>query len=136
MYRFHDPDGFLFLAALELLEEDGVLAGQIVGEGQVVVACSLFGLALALEGLLVALDIFGKQILAADLVEVAKVVDAFVRKEPDLVERFGDELLLAPVDVPIVLLGLPILPASQGLLDAVGEVGLELNLRTMSTSTY
>ena len=64
------------------------------------------------------------------------MVDAFVRKEPDLVKRLGDELFLAPVDVPIVLLGLSILPASQRLLDAVGEVGLELNLRTMSTSTY
>ena len=136
MYRFHDPDGFLFLASLELFEKDRVLARKIVGKGQVIIACCFISFPLALQRLLVALDIFRKQVFAANFVKVTKVVDSLIGKEPDLVKRFRDELLFAPVDVPIVVISLPILPASQGLLDAVGEVGLELNLRTMSSSTY
>lgn len=135
-YRFHDPHHLLILIALELLEEDRVLTGQVISKRQVVIPCCLFCLALPLERLLVALDILRQQILPADLVVVAEVVDALLGEEADLIERFGDVLLLAPVDIPIVVLGLVVLAGSQGLLDAVGEVGLELYLVAESTQEY
>ncbi len=127
MYGLHYPDRLLVLALFELLCEDRVLARHVVGQRQVVVAGSLLSLALALEGLLVAFDIFGEKVLPADLIEVPEVVDAPVGEEPYLVECFGDELLLAPVDVPVVVFGLAVGAAGQSLLDAVGEVGLELD---------
>lgn len=120
----------------ELLGEDGVLARQIVGEGQVIVASGLFGFAFALDGFFVALDVFREEILATDFVEVPEVVDSFVRVEPDFIEGVVDELLLAPVDVPVIVLSLAIGAGGQGFLDAVGEVGLELDFGTrLETST-
>lgn len=53
------------------------------------------------------------------------MVDAGVGLPTAPVECFGDELLLAPVDVPVVLLGGAPLPALEGAQDAVVEVGLE-----------
>lgn len=55
------------------------------------------------------------------------MVDPLVREEPDFVQRFGDELLLAPVDIPIVVFGLFVGAVEQARLDAVGEIGLELD---------
>ena len=55
------------------------------------------------------------------------MVDASLREQPDLVQRFSDKLLLAPVDVPIIVIGLPVNARGQTLLDAVGEVRLEFD---------
>jgi hypothetical protein len=64
------------------------------------------------------------------------MVDTLIGKEPYLIEGFGDELLLAPIDVPIIIVSLLILAAEQRLLDAVREEGLELYLRTESNMCY
>lgn len=58
------------------------------------------------------------------------MIDAFVGEQPDLVQSFGNELLLAPVNVPVILIGLLILPGKEGFQDAVGEKGFELDLGT------
>ena len=55
------------------------------------------------------------------------MVDASFGEKPDLVQRFSDKLLLAPVDVPIIVIGLPVNACGQTLLDAVGEVRLEFD---------
>ena len=49
------------------------------------------------------------------------MVDSFVRVEPDSFKSFRDELFLAPVDVPIIIFGLSIVPFFHCLKDAVGE---------------
>lgn len=64
------------------------------------------------------------------------MVDALLGEEADLIEGLRDELLLAPVDIPIVVLGLMVLAGSQGLLDAIGEVCLELYLVAESKQEY
>ena len=56
------------------------------------------------------------------------MIDLFVGMESDFLESFGDELLFAPVDVPVVILSLTIVPFFHGSLDAVGEVSFELDL--------
>jgi hypothetical protein len=56
------------------------------------------------------------------------VVDAFVGEEPDFIEGLGNEFLLAPVDIPVVVFCLAIAPSAQGFLDAVGEEGFEFNV--------
>jgi hypothetical protein len=57
------------------------------------------------------------------------VVNPPFGKEAYLIESFRDILLLAPVYIPVIILGLPILPAGHCFLDAVGEIGLELDFR-------
>jgi hypothetical protein len=64
------------------------------------------------------------------------VVDPFLREEPDFIERLRNILLLAPVDVPIILLSLAILPPCQRFLDAICEVGLEFEIRTVLGGKY
>jgi hypothetical protein len=56
------------------------------------------------------------------------VVDSFVGEEANLIEGFGYKLLLAPVDVPVIFFGLRVLASEHGLLDAVLEEGLELDV--------
>jgi hypothetical protein len=58
------------------------------------------------------------------------VVDALFRKEPYLIERLRNVLLLTPVNVPVVLFRLVVLTTGERLLDAVGEESLELDLGT------
>lgn len=59
------------------------------------------------------------------------MVDSFVGKEPNAIECFGDELFLAPVDIPVFLFSLLIPSFSQARRDAVSKKSLELNIRTM-----
>lgn len=135
-YRFHYPDDFLVLVFFKFFSEDGVLAGHVVCEGKVVIPCGFLYLALSLECFFVAFDIFRKQILSTDFIEISKMVDASVRKEPDLIKRFSNLLLLAPVDIPIIILSLFVHAVGQTLLDAVGEVGFEFDLGTESRQNY
>ncbi len=58
------------------------------------------------------------------------MIDSFVRKEPNFIKRFRDEFLLAPIDIPIILLGLSVHASSQCLLNTVREKSLKLYLRT------
>ncbi len=112
-YGFHNPDGLLLFVAFELLDEDWVLAGHVIGEGEVVVPTGFLCLPLPLQCLFVALYVFREEVLAGDLIEIAEMVDAFVGEKTDLVEGFGDKLFLAPVDVPVIVFGLPVLPPQQ-----------------------
>lgn len=64
------------------------------------------------------------------------MVDALIGKEPYLIECLCDELFLAPIDVPVIIVSLPILATQQRLLNAVREEGLELYLRTESNMNY
>jgi len=58
------------------------------------------------------------------------VIDLHIARLTVAVKGFGDEFLLAPVDVPVVVLCLPVLSAFQSRKNAVGEVRLECQLRT------
>ena len=68
------------------------------------VTVSFLNFALFLEGPPILFNIFRKQILAAKFVEVAKVVDSFVGVKSDSLEGFWNELFLAPVHIPIIIL--------------------------------
>lgn len=47
--------------------------------------------------------------------------------ESDFIQGLGNELLFAPVNVPVILLGLFVLAIQQSLLNAVDEKGFELD---------
>ena len=64
------------------------------------------------------------------------MVDSFLGEEPDFIEGFRDELLLTPVDIPVIILSLLIPPGLHGLWDAVTEEGLEFNVRTEWPKMY
>ena len=49
------------------------------------------------------------------------MVDSPIREEPHFVEGVDDELLFAPVDVPVLFLCLFVAPCLQGLGNAVIE---------------
>jgi hypothetical protein len=120
----------LVFILLELLGEDGVLARKVVGERQIIVASSLLGFTFTFDRFFVAFDILREEILATNFVEVPEVVDSFVRVKPDFIKGVIDELLLTPVDVPVVIFCLAIGASSQGFLNTVGKVGLELDFGT------
>jgi hypothetical protein len=58
------------------------------------------------------------------------MINPFLWKQSNFIEGFGDILLLAPVYIPVIILSLPVLPACQCFLDAVGEIGFKLDLVT------
>jgi hypothetical protein len=64
------------------------------------------------------------------------MVDAFIRKQSNFVQGFIDELLFAPVDVPVVVFGLAVSPPGHGLLDAIGEESFEFDIATRSGREY
>jgi hypothetical protein len=61
------------------------------------------------------------------------MVDFSIGIEADFIEGFGDELFLAPVDIPVVVFGLFILTAEEGLLNTVDKKGLEFHFRAKSS---
>jgi len=73
------------------------------------------------------LHIFREKILSTNFKEITKMIDAFIRKESNFIECFTDILLLAPINAPVIIFSLSPAPTQQSLLDAVGEVGLELD---------
>ena len=121
---------------LELFCEDRVLTGEVVSQGQKVVTSCFLRLALSLDSFPVALDVFGEEILATNLIEIAKMVDAFLGMESYFVEGVGDELFFAPVDVPVIIFGLTIVAMEHGFLDAIGEESLELDIVAISIQPY
>jgi hypothetical protein len=64
------------------------------------------------------------------------MVDPAVRKHPDAIERLGNELLLAPVNIPILVLSLLVIAFGERPGDAVGEIGLKPNTGTTSGKEY
>lgn len=87
IYRFHDPHGFLaILGSLEFLQENGVLAGEIVGEGHEVVLAGFFRLTFLFESLFESFDIFGEQVLPAYFIEVPEVIDSPVGIESNFIK--------------------------------------------------
>lgn len=118
----------MVLPALELLQKDGVFAGQAVSQGKIIISSCFFGLSLALDGLLISLHVLGEEVLAADLIEISEVVDALLREEFYFIEGLRDVLFFTPVDVPVIVFGLPVLASKHGFLDAVGEIGLEFDV--------
>lgn len=60
------------------------------------------------------------------------MVDSFFGEESDFIQSFIDELFLAPVDVPVVIFGLLVSSGLKSFWDAVGEIGLEFDIRTES----
>ena len=64
------------------------------------------------------------------------MIDAFVRVQAYLIEGLADKLLLAPVYVPVILLGLPVVSSQHGFLDAVGEERLEFDIIAKLLSGY
>lgn len=105
-YRFHNPYNFLLFVPFKLLYKDRVLARHVVGERQVVIACSLFCFALTFDSFFISFDIFRQQILPTNLIKVPKVINPLIRKQPNFIECFADKLLLAPIDIPVILFSL------------------------------
>jgi len=130
MYRFHNPDTFLIFASFEFFSKNGVLAWQVVSQRDVVIACSLLRPSFSFCRLFVPFDIFAQQIFPANFVEIPKMVDSFVRKEPYLIKSIVDELLFAPVDIPVVIFCLLVPPSVKGLLNTIGEEGFEFDIAT------
>lgn len=58
------------------------------------------------------------------------MVDSPIRKQSNFIESLIDEFFLAPVDVPVVVLGLFVSSPKHGLLNAVGEKCFELDVAT------
>ena len=119
----------MLFAPLVFLVENGVLAGQVVGQRDEIIASGLLGLALPLDCFFISFDIFREQVFPADLIEISEMIDPFLREEPDLIESVRDELLLAPVDIPIIIFGLSITPPLEGVRYAITEECFEFNIR-------
>lgn len=58
------------------------------------------------------------------------MVDAFFWEESYFIKGLRDVLFLTPVNIPIIVFGLTVLASKHGFLDAVGEIGLELDVGT------
>ena len=74
------------------------------------------------------LEIADEEILATEFKVVAEVIDALVGLQTFLI-YFVDELLFAPDDVPVILVGLLVMLLLKPLQNAVGEVGAVLDAR-------
>ena len=74
-------------------------------------------------------------VLPAEFVVVFEMVDLLARQQ-FLVVEFRYELLLAPDDVPGVILYFLVASSFEGLLDAVAKVGLVADEWTRSRETY
>lgn len=85
-------------------------------------------LSLFLKGPFETFYVFGEEIFAANLIEISEMVDFSFWVESDFIEGFGNELFFAPVDIPVIVLSLFPLTIEEGLLDAVGEEGFELDV--------
>ena len=64
------------------------------------------------------------------------MIDSLVREQPHFIQGFRDELLLAPVNIPIIFFGLFICASLHGGLDAVDKVGLEPDFSAALLESY
>ena len=78
------------------------------------------------------LDIFGKEIFAADLIPVPKMIDSFVRKQPNFIECFRDEFFFTPINIPVIIFSISIASdILESLFDGVIEVCFKFYLVSM-----
>jgi len=126
----------LILASLILLQEDWILARKTVSQGKIVISCSFLIFTLFLKSLFITFNIFGEQIFPTNFIVISKVIDPFLRKESDFVESFRYELFFTPIYIPIFIISLFVVPQLHAFLDAVGEVGLELDFVTNFKKEY
>lgn len=61
------------------------------------------------------------------------MVESFIREEPNFVKGLGDELLLAPVNIPVIVFRLLVCSIQEHCWDAVGEVRFEFDVGAMLT---
>lgn len=85
--------------------------------------------ALALQPFLMFFEVANQQILPADLKVVAEVVNLLLGQQPLGLVDFGDVVLLAPEQVPVIAVGLFVATFAQGVQDAGREVRPELDYR-------
>ena len=109
-YRLHNPHYLLVFASFVFLQKDWVLTWKAIGQGQIIVAHGFFRLALFLKCLFITFNIFRQEIFAANLVVISKMVDPFLRKKPNFVQSFRDILFFTPIDIPIFVFSLMIVP--------------------------
>ena len=126
-YRFHNPHPLLIFVFFELLSKNGILAGQIVRERQIIIACSLLRFSLTFNCFFISFDIFGQQIFPTNFIEVSKMVDPLFRKQSYLIKRFSNIFFFTPIYIPIIILRLPIHAVGQAFLNAVRKVCLKLD---------
>lgn len=72
-------------------------------------------------------QISNKHILAAELVEISKMVDPLVGEQPLLIQLIN-ELFLAPNDIPVIAFSPLISFLLKSIINAVGEISFELYL--------
>lgn len=136
-YRLHDPEGpIIILGFLELLEEDDVLTGEQEGGREEVVLVGLLLIVLLVEPSLVLLEVLIEHVLPAELVPTAEVVDPHMGQHAMLLEHPVDLFLLAPHDCPVVVPGLPPLPARHPLQHRILEGSLETDVGSTLTNTH
>lgn len=105
-YRLHYPNYFLIFAFFEFLSKDGILAWHIIRERKIVISSRFICLPFTFKRLFISFNIFREKILPTNLIEIPEMVDPPFWKQPDLIKSLADKLLLAPVDIPIVIIGL------------------------------
>lgn len=134
-YGFHDPEhlAFILLKPFVLLVENYVLAGHQEGGGQKIVLVGLSIVALLLEPSLEFFEILAEQVFPAKLLPSSEMVDLGLWYQSVFFENPVNLLLLAPHDIPFIVLSLYLFPLSfhEGLVDAVPEGGLEPYALTM-----
>lgn len=129
MYRLHDPYGpLVFCSLFELLEEDHVLTGHEIRNGEEVVLAAFLHVALLLQVPLELFEILVEHILAAELVVAPEVVNSAGRCHAVLLVNPVDLLLLAPNQIPVVALSLAPLSVEQPAENAVAKGRLELDV--------
>jgi len=124
------------LGTLELLVEDDILAGKQECGGQEVVLIRLFLVVLLVECSLIFLQVFVEHVLSAELVPASEMVDLHMRQYAMLFKDPVDLFLLAPDSIPVLVPGLLPLSVLEGIIDAVFEGGLKLDVGAASEGKY
>lgn len=115
-------------SSLELLDEDAVLAWQVVGRREEVIRVGLLDLALAVQHLLMALKILDHEILPRELIVVTEMIDLLVSLQMVMIQDVVDLITLHPEDVPIIALCFLVALLAEGVEHTVPEGGLELDV--------
>lgn len=128
--RLHDPyvsfliNGLIFF---KFISENNILGREDEGGGVKIVGLGLSLFSLSLQVLFMLFQISNKHILAAELVEISKMVDPLVGEQPLLIQLIN-ELFLAPNDIPVIAFSPLISFLLKSIINAVGEISFELYL--------
>lgn len=128
--RLHDPYvSFLVngLILFKFISENNILGREDEGGGVKIVGLGLSLFSLSLQVLFMLFQISNKHILAAELVEISKMVDPLVGEQPLLIQLIN-ELFLAPNDIPVIAFSPLISFLLKSIINAVGEISFELYL--------